>query len=401
MFIDVFAPAGARTLSINGVAFDDSIAGALTVEAVTPAALTSGVLATGDFAAPFESDLFTVPAALIGDVHDFEVSRSASSDLSQPVGVFYTDDSGLDPIGFAYNIGGFFGFDLVPFQERYFAPGKDLILVMTDFGLGGGADDYGYKIDFAKTAAVALTAATPDTGNTIAASGDTNWYFTTAANKWNVVTFTATPTGAAQLDGMVFGFRKGAVQDNELPFVDATGTGAPESLKFLAGSSLRAFVGVADFFDAFGADTQHDAGFTEAAIPGVLVESQTTNVPLVDALNAELGITEATMNVASVTPIVAGTLYLAVDLDHTWISDLSIQLESPLGTVVTVSNGFGGSDDGIIDVFGASGQPGTTRNASALSAFNGEVPTGLWTVRFIDDTEADTGLLRGVAIAIP
>ncbi|MFK7905351.1 MAG: proprotein convertase P-domain-containing protein [Chitinophagales bacterium] len=100
-----------------------------------------------------------------------------------------------------------------------------------------------------------------------------------------------------------------------------------------------------------------------------------------------------------------------VDLrgSHSYIGDLEFELESPSGTRVVLIEGECG-DNANFDVnFSdqAAGVPpcpytdgGTYRPAEALSAFNGEDPTGTWTLRVRDNFPGDGGTLESWALQI-
>ncbi len=97
-------------------------------------------------------------------------------------------------------------------------------------------------------------------------------------------------------------------------------------------------------------------------------------------------------------------VYLA-DLKHTYDRDLKIQLTSPVGTTVLLSNRRGGSGDNYINtVFddeasaavSAAAAPfsGRFRPESPLSAFDGQDMFGLWTLRIEDLQGLDAGRLN-------
>jgi subtilisin-like proprotein convertase family protein len=104
-----------------------------------------------------------------------------------------------------------------------------------------------------------------------------------------------------------------------------------------------------------------------------------------------------------------------VGLDHTWVGDLSITLQSPQGTVVTLMSHPGGAgnsgnnfcntvlDDSAgssIDAIAPAGNPwsGTYRPNTPLSAFNGQNPNGTWVLHAVDNAAQDTGNIRAFAL---
>jgi subtilisin-like proprotein convertase family protein len=76
-----------------------------------------------------------------------------------------------------------------------------------------------------------------------------------------------------------------------------------------------------------------------------------------------------------------------VDISHTWIGDLVVTLTSPAGTEVTLHNREGGSADDIVKSWD-------------LSAFNGEMATGTWTLFVNDSVGSDTGTLNSWGLVI-
>lgn len=71
------------------------------------------------------------------------------------------------------------------------------------------------------------------------------------------------------------------------------------------------------------------------------------------------------------------TLKVGVDIKHTYIGDLKVDLVAPDGTVYTVHNRTGSGTDNIVQTF--------TVNASS------EVANGVWKLRVNDNASQDTG----------
>ncbi|MEV7520201.1 S8 family serine peptidase [Streptomyces sp. NPDC091371] len=86
---------------------------------------------------------------------------------------------------------------------------------------------------------------------------------------------------------------------------------------------------------------------------------------------------ESPITVSGVTGNAPATLKVGVNIAHTYIGDLKVDLVAPDGTVYTVHNRTGGSADNINQVY--------TVNASA------EVANGTWKLRVNDNASADTG----------
>jgi subtilisin-like proprotein convertase family protein len=163
---------------------------------------------------------------------------------------------------------------------------------------------------------------------------------------------------------------------------------------------------------------------TLASAPPVSWEGfwpNSTPVPIAD--NA------VTTSVISVPPG-GGTricrLRATTDITHTSAADLDITLTSPQGTVVTLTTDNGGANDDVFagttwdDKANPGGQvPYTTNDGlvtdqayvdgttaaflvpeEALAAFNGEDPTGDWTLTISDDAAGEVGMLNSWAVRV-
>ena len=102
-------------------------------------------------------------------------------------------------------------------------------------------------------------------------------------------------------------------------------------------------------------------------------------------------------------------------MDHTWIGDLEITLVSPAGTRVDLL--FDGCGNGNVDNLDINfddeslndhgsilctdpvGGGGTYQPLEALSAFDGECITGVWTLEVNDDAGGDTGSLNSWSLS--
>jgi subtilisin-like proprotein convertase family protein len=140
-----------------------------------------------------------------------------------------------------------------------------------------------------------------------------------------------------------------------------------------------------------------------------------------------------TTDVASFTSTItiagAGTIsdvnVSSLDLSHPWVGDVRVELMSPLGTIVSLidrpgytGTGFGCDEDDIdvsfddaaastaADLEGmcAGTSPtisGAFQSIDALSNFNGESITGVWTLTVYDDyTQDDDGTLNGWSLEL-
>lgn len=103
-----------------------------------------------------------------------------------------------------------------------------------------------------------------------------------------------------------------------------------------------------------------------------------------------------------------------VGIDHTFVNDLEITLHSPDGTDVLVVNNTDGSDNNFCQTLlddegtpsiqsvgpGQSPYTGDWSPNSALSAFDGEDPSGTWELRVQDFFQFDTGNIRAFSLII-
>ncbi|MEW2415482.1 S8 family serine peptidase [Streptomyces sp. NPDC046866] len=124
------------------------------------------------------------------------------------------------------------------------------------------------------------------------------------------------------------------------------------------------------------------AGLADAAATVTAVTStppttgfeNTTNVTINDNTTVESPIT-----VTGVAGNAPATLKVGVDIKHTYIGDLKVDLVAPDGSVYTLHNRAGGSADNILQTY--------TVNASS------EVANGTWKLRVNDNAGGDTGYI--------
>ncbi|MFF0424640.1 S8 family serine peptidase [Streptomyces sp. NPDC004520] len=86
---------------------------------------------------------------------------------------------------------------------------------------------------------------------------------------------------------------------------------------------------------------------------------------------------ESPITVSGVTGNAPATLKVGVDIKHTYIGDLKVDLVAPDGTVYTLHNRTGSGTDNILQTY--------TVNASS------EVANGVWKLRVNDNASQDTG----------
>jgi len=98
--------------------------------------------------------------------------------------------------------------------------------------------------------------------------------------------------------------------------------------------------------------------------------------------------------VVSGLPATATDVNLAVDITHTYPSDLRLELEGPDGTKVTLTN-HTGRVRGIFDF-----DTRVDDRVRTMDAFNGKNPNGTWTFRAADWYSFDTGTIRNLTLFV-
>ncbi|MGI5445296.1 S8 family peptidase [Streptomyces sp. CA-243310] len=93
---------------------------------------------------------------------------------------------------------------------------------------------------------------------------------------------------------------------------------------------------------------------------------------------------ESPITVSGISGNAPATLGVPVDIKHTYVGDLKVDLVAPDGTVYNLRNRTGGSADDIVQTF--------TVNASS------EVANGVWKLRVADLAGADTGKIDSWAL---
>ncbi len=82
---------------------------------------------------------------------------------------------------------------------------------------------------------------------------------------------------------------------------------------------------------------------------------------------------------------------VGVEIRHTWIGDLTVELVSPAGTTVRLHDRSGGSADDIVGLYPDSL---AVDGPGSLDDLVGELPAGTWTLRVADHVGNDTGSLE-------
>ena len=78
---------------------------------------------------------------------------------------------------------------------------------------------------------------------------------------------------------------------------------------------------------------------------------------------------------------------VSVDITHTWIGDLKIELRSPSGHAIMLHNRSGGQSDNVIKTY-------DVQNLSALQSLIDEEAQGLWVLKVTDHAGRDVGKLN-------
>ncbi|MFD0141853.1 MULTISPECIES: S8 family serine peptidase [unclassified Streptomyces] len=129
--------------------------------------------------------------------------------------------------------------------------------------------------------------------------------------------------------------------------------------------------------------TANNSFFGEGRVDALKAVSGTTPPPgayfenLTDVAITDNATVESSLTVSGVTGNAPATLKVGVDIKHTYIGDLKVDLVAPDGTVYTLHNRTGSGTDNILQTY--------TVNASA------EVANGVWKLRVNDNANQDTG----------
>ncbi|MBC9796753.1 reprolysin-like metallopeptidase [Sinomicrobium weinanense] len=107
--------------------------------------------------------------------------------------------------------------------------------------------------------------------------------------------------------------------------------------------------------------------------------------------------------------IITGGISLSLNISHTYVSDLTINLTSPEGTTVLILSEICGEAQNISAVFSDTGVPidcnnnpaigGTVRPMEALTGFRGESLKGTWTLSVTDKHDQDGGSINSFSIS--
>jgi subtilisin-like proprotein convertase family protein len=132
---------------------------------------------------------------------------------------------------------------------------------------------------------------------------------------------------------------------------------------------------------------------------GPILDYQTIDIPV-----------SVTVPQTSINTTTFGVETVCLNLTHTYLADLTIELVAPDGTVKTLANGVGGGDDNMSGTcFNASAATsiqsgtapftGTFKPMGQMGAVNnGQNPNGLWFLRVTDGYGADEGAVQDWSI---
>ncbi len=117
-----------------------------------------------------------------------------------------------------------------------------------------------------------------------------------------------------------------------------------------------------------------------------VMETPGTTIPDADAQGIERSLSVPTGGLIR-------DIEVSVDITHTYIGDLVVELVAPSGTAVVLHSRSGGSADNLIKKY-------TTANVGALLTLRGQSMQGTWKLRVSDREAADVGKLNRWAIHI-
>ena len=167
------------------------------------------------------------------------------------------------------------------------------------------------------------------------------------------------------------------------------------------------------------ATCQIEAGYSCTGAPSVCAlacpsgqlyrfDSASLSLPIPD--NNAAGVSHVFTVPGSVTGTIT-KVSVRVEITHEFVGDLDLRLASPLGPPVALSLGNGGAGDNYFDtVFDStcataitSGTPpftGCYRPEQALTAYDGQAPSGAWTFTVSDGSAQDFGSFNNWSLMI-
>jgi subtilisin-like proprotein convertase family protein len=153
--------------------------------------------------------------------------------------------------------------------------------------------------------------------------------------------------------------------------------------------------------------------FTSGSITCATTNANDPNLPIVIPTVKNTTPFNSTFNLTSSGTI--ADLNVTVNITHSWVADLTLQLTSPAGTVVTLltnqcDSATATSVNNIAATFDDSGTAitcgdlpaikGTIASEQLLSQFNGQNSNGTWTLTVLDPYNADGGTINSWSLNI-
>lgn len=131
------------------------------------------------------------------------------------------------------------------------------------------------------------------------------------------------------------------------------------------------------------------------------------NVPV--TIPTAAGTVTSTIAIDALNSVTISDLNVQLDISHSYVSDLNVRLTSPNGTQVQLFVNQCGSNSNVNATFDDAGvalvcgtNPAITGNllpAQPLSAFNGEISEGTWTLTVTDSFNQDGGVINNWGIS--
>ncbi len=133
------------------------------------------------------------------------------------------------------------------------------------------------------------------------------------------------------------------------------------------------------------------SGLPSVCVPGIRVES-CPSLAIPD--NRIQGVTTGINVPLSCT---AANVLIEVDITHTWISDLIVEVSSPSNTTVRLHDRSGADADNIVGTYDSSLLPD---GPGSMDDFNSETSSGTWTLFASDRVGGDVGAINCWAVII-
>ena len=157
------------------------------------------------------------------------------------------------------------------------------------------------------------------------------------------------------------------------------------------------------FFYAINATTFSIGEFVE-----VCDNYAAVNTPVSIPDNTPAGVT----NTVTVSDnITLESVKISVKISHTWVSDLTLTLESPNGTIIELLSGACSNEENIDVIFDDSGSnlscattvptlSGNIKPSESLSNFSGENSLGVWRLKVVDGEAQDVGIIESWSLEL-